>query len=85
MFKLHPNMLLLNKNTLAGIMCAFSPCQEDGFKKYASLFRKVTLLSVLCTPALYCRLVLIWQGCITSLREAIVLQEIISFKEVVIL
>jgi len=45
---------------------------------------KLYCLSVLCAPALYCRLVLIWQGCNISLKE-VFLQEIISFKEVIIL
>lgn len=65
-------------------MCAFTPCPIKGFKKYASLFRKDTLLSVLCTPT-FSRKVLILQGCIVSLKEVNILQEIIIFKEVIVL
>jgi hypothetical protein len=69
-------MLLLSIKTLAGRMCALPPCHRDGFtchrdgfRKYASLFKENTLLSVLCTPALFGRKVLILQGCIVSLKE----------------
>jgi len=78
-------MLLLKIKTLAGKMCAFPPCQKDGFRKYANLFKERILLSVLCTPALFGRRVLILQGCIVSLKEVDLLQEEILFKEVMVL
>jgi hypothetical protein len=76
-------MLLLNIKTLAGKCCALPPCLIKGFRKYAGLFKEVILLSVLCTPTLIGRKVLILQGCNASLREESILQEKIFFKEVV--